>query len=402
MAVESQAPSGLDADPTAYLALPRFNCALDFDFQIPGAASSTATVTYALTYAPADATWPVLVFFNGLGGHRFIAAMIEGIARAHRVQILTLDKPGGGSSASAVPIPLALRTRWMHAALLAVLSHTHTRRFAALSHSNGLFYALYTLLHLPPTLTATSWTLTGPFVPPSISSSAALRLAAALPASLPNALGSLLQIVPPFARAASWSGGFLSASAGLLSGAGTGAGVDDDEAREARKPAHERGYMHRHVGSACRAEIMRRGMAESRVAMGQEALLCLHGGDTVVPRAGEGDSEDSVWGLGASTFDAAVLQNAFARLAELHPDDALRMRVVYGKADGMVPPKGRAWLRGVLEERGLLRAGDEGDREAWKEVEGAGHDEVLFLDEVVGGILGRVEREEGAPVVEEQ
>ncbi|KAJ6599693.1 hypothetical protein DFH09DRAFT_625824 [Mycena vulgaris] len=93
--------------------------------------------------------------------------MIEGIARAHRVQIITLDKPGGGSSASAVPIPLSLRTRWMHAALLAVLSHTHTPRFAVLSHSNGLFYALYTLLHLPPTLTVTSWTLTGPFVPPS-------------------------------------------------------------------------------------------------------------------------------------------------------------------------------------------------------------------------------------------
>ncbi|KAJ6509821.1 hypothetical protein DFH09DRAFT_1288643 [Mycena vulgaris] len=400
MAAESQAPSGLDADPTAYLALPRFNCALDFDSQIPGAASSTATVTYALTYAPADAAWPVLVFFNGLGGHRFIAAMIEGIARAHCVQILTLDKPGGGSSSSAVPVPLTLRTRWMHAALLAVLSHTHIRRFATLSHSNGLFYALYTLLHLPPTLTATSWTLSGPFVPPSISGSAALRLAAALPAPLPNALGSLLQIVPPFARAASWSGGLLSASAGLLSGAG--AGADDDEAREALKPPHERGYMHRHVGGACRAEIMRRGMAKNRVAMGQEALLSLHGGDTVAPRAGAGEEEDSVWGLGAGPTDAAVLQNAFARMAELYPDDALRVRVVYGKADGMVPPKGRAWLRGVLEDKGLLRVGN-GDGEAWKEVEGAGHDDVLFLEVVVRGILGRVERgagAEGVPLVE--
>ncbi|KAJ6517101.1 hypothetical protein DFH09DRAFT_1430832 [Mycena vulgaris] len=393
MAAEPNAPSGLDADPTAYLALPRFNHSLDFDFQIPGAASSTATVTYALTSAPADAAWPVLVFFNGLGGHRFIAAMIEGIARAHRVQILTLDKPGGGSSASAVPIPLALRTRWMHAALLAVLSHTHTQCFAVLSHSNGLFYALYTLLHLPPTLTATSWTLTGPFVPPSISGSAALRFAAALPASLPSALGSLLQIVPPFARAASWSGGFLSASAGLLSSAG--AGADDDETR---KPAHKRGYMHRHVGGACRAEIMRRGMAESRVAMGQEALLCLHGGETVTLGSTDtvGAGEDSVWGLGAGPTDAAVLQNAFARMAELYPDDTLRLRVVYGKADGLVPAKGRAWLRGVLEDKGLLRAGDE---DAWKEVEGAGHDDVLFLEEVVAGILGRVEREAGAPVV---
>ncbi|KAJ6509814.1 hypothetical protein DFH09DRAFT_1435305 [Mycena vulgaris] len=209
-------------------------------------------------------------------------------------------------------------------------------------------------------------------LPPSISGSVALRLAAALPAPLLNALGSLLQIVPPFARAASWSGGLLSASAGFLSG---GAGADDDEAREALKSLHERGYMHRHVG-------------------GREALLCLHGGDAAAaPGAaggGEGGSEDSVWGLGA------VLQNAFARMAELYPDDALRVRVVYGKADGLVPPKGRAWLRGVLEDKGLLRAGDE---DAWKEVEGAGHDDVLFLEEVVAGILGRVKREAGAPVV---
>ncbi|KAJ6555404.1 hypothetical protein DFH09DRAFT_1318191 [Mycena vulgaris] len=87
---------------------------------------------------------------------------------------------GGGSSASAVPAPLALRTRWMHAALLAVLSHTHTIRkkntkLPALWSATvappsrqplALFYAVYILLHLPPGLTATSWTLSGPFVPP--------------------------------------------------------------------------------------------------------------------------------------------------------------------------------------------------------------------------------------------
>ncbi|KAJ6599683.1 hypothetical protein DFH09DRAFT_1503758 [Mycena vulgaris] len=356
---------------------------------LPDAASQTATVTYALSYTPPDAAWPVLVFFNGLGGHRLVAAMIEGIARTHRVQVLVLDKPGSGGSARDTPLPLALRTRWMHAALLAVLSHTHTQRFAVTSHSNGLFYALYTLLHLPPTLTVTSWTLHGPFVPPSISGSAGLRLAAALPAPLPNAFGALMQLVPPLARAASWSGGLLSASAGLLSSAGMGGEMLDEEEREARKPAHQRGYMHRHLSGACRAEIMRRAMAESRVAMGQEALFCLHGGDTVVPNVGL--EEDSIWGLGAAPSDAAVLDTAFARLAQLHPDNALRMRVVYGKADGMVPPQGRAWLRGVLEDKGLLRAGDE---DAWREVEGAGHDEVLFLEEVVAGILARVERAE--------
>ncbi|KAJ7033112.1 hypothetical protein C8F04DRAFT_1355027 [Mycena alexandri] len=167
MATLTRAPTGLDEDPQAYLALPRFNHTLDFDLKLPGAECRTASVSYALTDVPPDASWPVLVFFNGLGGHRMIAALTEAIARAHNVQMLTLDKPGAGASSLSVHIPIAARTRWMHTALLAVLAHEHIPRFAVLSHSNNLFYALYTLLHLPPTLTATSWTLTGPFVPQS-------------------------------------------------------------------------------------------------------------------------------------------------------------------------------------------------------------------------------------------
>ncbi|KAJ7431108.1 hypothetical protein FB451DRAFT_1381792 [Mycena latifolia] len=51
MATVTQAPSGLDASPSAYLALPRFNNSLDFAFEFDGA-ESTATVTYTLTDAP--------------------------------------------------------------------------------------------------------------------------------------------------------------------------------------------------------------------------------------------------------------------------------------------------------------------------------------------------------------
>ncbi|KAJ7115074.1 hypothetical protein C8R43DRAFT_1242430 [Mycena crocata] len=404
MADTSQPLSGLDADPTAYLALPRFNHSLDFDFEV----GRKSTVTYALTDATPDASWPILVFFNGLGGHRLIAAMMEGIAREHHVQILTLDKPGGGGSSSSTPIPLASRTRWMHTALLAVLAHHRITTFAALSHSNGLFYALYTLLHLPSSFHVTSWTLTGPFVPASISGAVALRLAAALPAPLPNALGALLQVVPPVAAAVSWSGGLLSA-VGLR-------GEQEQEGREGRKPPHQRGYMHRHVGAACRKEIMRRVMEESRVSMGQEALLCLHGGARATSNAAPTE-ENSVWGIGPGTTDADVLRGAFARLALLYPNDALRMHVVYAADDGMVPAKGRAWLKKVLEgrdwpkgvsgleggtgelnEQRLLRAEPEspvGLVEAvspavWMEVPDAGHDDVLFLEDVVGGIFGRV------------
>jgi hypothetical protein len=65
----------------------------------------------------------------------------------------------------------------------------------------------------------------------------------------------------------------------------------------------------------------------------------------------------------------------------------LQIRVVYGAADGLVPAQGQVWLKGVLEAAGLIQAKD---ADAWTEVPDAGHDDMLFLEEVVGGILRRV------------
>ncbi|KAJ7191217.1 hypothetical protein GGX14DRAFT_601138 [Mycena pura] len=375
--------SGLDDEPTAYLGLARFNNTLDFDFELTSTATHKATVTYALTDAPPDGAWPVLVLFNGLGGHRLIATLIEGLAREHRVQLLTLDKPGARGSSLPVALPLEARTRWMHAALLAVLAHHRITRFAALSHSNGLFYALYTLLHLPAALAVTSWTLTGPFVPQSISGSAALRLAAALPAPLPNALGTLLQAAPPVSAALRWSGGLLSTSAALLGCTGAGA----------PPPPHRRGFVERHASAPLRAETTRRALVESRVSIGQEALLSLHGGRTAGDSTSAGGAQDSVWGLGGGATDADVLRGAFQRLAArgcgAGDTDTLPVYVVYGAADGMVPAQGRRWLKSVLESTGLLRAEDAS--RAWTEVPDAGHDDVVFLEDVVSRIFERVQ-----------
>ncbi|KAJ7036344.1 hypothetical protein C8F04DRAFT_1257907 [Mycena alexandri] len=310
---------------------------------------------------------PVLVFFNGLGGHRMIAALTEAIARAHNVQMLTLDKPGAGASSLSVHIPIAARTRWMHTALLAVLAHEHIPRFAVLSHSNDLFHALYTLLHLPPMLTATSWTLTGPFVPQSISGSPALRIAAALPAPLPNALGSLLQLVPPLTRAASRSGGLLSSSAGMLS-APVG-----PPARKARKPPHKCTAMstRRVARRSCASHAWRWGRrrslrcTEARLWTAVRAIAC--GASAAARRTRTS--------CGARSRPRGAPPRRCAAAAR-----RLRRR---GRAG---PGAGRMWLKGVLETAGLLHGAD-----AWKEVPDAGHDDVLFLEEVVGEIFGRVE-----------
>ncbi|KAF7320712.1 Cellobiohydrolase I [Mycena chlorophos] len=367
-------------DDPAYLDEPRFNNTLDIDYPLNGT-THKATVGYAITEAPVDAAWPVLVFFNGLGGHRLIAALIEGIAKEHKVQVLTVDKHGAGHSTVHLPrnavIPLEDRTRFMHLGLLAVLKKLEIAQFAVLSHSNGLFYALYFLLHLPTTLTPTSWTISGPFMPPSISGSSALRLATMLPDALPNALGTLLQAAPTFGALISWSGGILSASSGFLSGNGPKPAEDDP------------GFLERHVTASLRSETMRRGLAESRISIGQEALFSLHGGETSAS-----DSSACIWGIGPGPDDETALRAAFTGIAGryLHPNcppgTQLSINVVYGAADGMVPKQGREWLKGVLEEVGLIDGTV--DKGAWIEVPEAGHDDILFSEEVVSAILRRV------------
>ncbi|KAF7297030.1 Cellobiohydrolase I [Mycena indigotica] len=365
-----------------YLSLPRFNRSLDFDFTV-NEETYNATVSYALTYAPDETTWPVLVFFNGLGGHRLIAALIEGIVREHGVQVLTIDKHGAGESKVVnlpknTPFPLEARTRFMHTGLLAVLARHNITQFAVLSHSNGLYYALYSLLNLPPSITPLSWTLTGPFVPPSISGSASLRFASMLPAALPNSLGTILQAAPALGAAVNWSGGILSTSAGLFSGANK----YDEE-------SDTKGFLDRHIGPSLRSEAMRRGLAESKISMGQEAVFSLHGGEP----AADSDSANCIWGIGPGSTDGDILKGAFERIAEryLHPSCPpgiqLSVNVVYGAADGMVPKQGRNWLRELLETTGLI---GEGDKRAWIEIPDAGHDDILFLEEVVGCILRRV------------
>ncbi|KAJ7191215.1 hypothetical protein GGX14DRAFT_601131 [Mycena pura] len=100
-------------------------------------------------------------------------------------------------------------------------------------------------------------------------------------------------------------------------------------------------------------------------------------------------------GLGGGATDAEVLRGAFQRLALAARGRAagdtvtLPVYVVYGAADGMVPAKGREWLKSVLESAGLLRAGDA--PRAWTEVPDAGHDDLVFLEDVVSRIFERVQ-----------
>ncbi|KAJ7115069.1 hypothetical protein C8R43DRAFT_1156241 [Mycena crocata] len=180
--------------------------------------------------------------------------------------------------------------------------------------------------------------------------------------------------------------------------------------------------MHRYLSPACRKEIMQRGMAESCVRS-----LVLHGGErcgeirwegTLTRQGGPATLQRRTTQSGASaparpTQTSTAAPSRGSR-ALLYPNDALHMHVVYGADDGMVPVKGCAWLRRVLEGRdwaGVSMNVDGGGTNTdildggallwsepqspvrlveamspavWQEVPDAGHDDVLFLEDVVG------------------
>lgn len=147
-----------------------------------------------------------------------------------RIRLITVDRPGAGGTTR---IPLARRAEASHEALLAILAQEEITTFSLLSHSNGVLYALYTLLHLPPQMTVTGWHLSSPYVPPWHSGSKSLSIARWIPTSaIALSLGTVL---PALMRAEgavsswsaggwSWSGGMSSALASASAGAGLWSG----------------------------------------------------------------------------------------------------------------------------------------------------------------------------------
>lgn len=353
----TSAPTGLDADSKAFLALPRFNRSLDF--QIPSQAG-VSTVTYAMTEPPLPDA-PTIVFWNGLGAHRIAAAFLDGFLTEKGVRLLTIDKPYAGGSAVNEKVPVASRTKWAFAALTSVLDHHNITSFSLVSHSNGMIYTLYTLLNLPERFTVRSWTLTGPFVPPSLSGAIGLSMATMLPSGLTGSFGSLLStgsnVFLPLANAVGWSSGLF-----------TSTSASKEQDKEAQKPQNERGFGNRSISKSCADAMMKVALDGAKVSIGQETLLCLHGGS------------DGSWGFGQGSTDGEVLTSAFEQLAGLFPpggDRALKISVFYGKDDGMVPSKGRIWLKSLLERVGLLS-----EDAYWAEVPNQGHDDVLFRQTV--------------------
>ena len=417
-----------DPLPAAYLDADRFLHDPAFHRTTTyGGDSRLLTVSYAVA-GSRDLNAPVVVWINGMGGHRLAACLLDGKFAASGVRLITIDRPSAGKSTA---VPLADRVRLSHEALLAVLAAENTTRFSILSHSNGVVYTLYTLLHLPPHLSVPSWTLSSPWVPPFLSGSTLLSIASWIPTPLTSRLGvfvsGLQRVLGPLDAGLGWSTGVVRGmtewSSGFVSmGTHAPAGSDSttttttpisgvrnendgggqepelvtpEKQRErfrrnnAKRPYHKQLFGGEYVPPGLFNAGMKIALAEGVDAMGQEAMLCLRQGDGA--RWGwddDNDDDESDGSAAESRNDEMQLYaRGFGRLravveARGHP---LRMSVWYGAEDGLIPRRGREYLQRLLcSELGMVPDAE------WHEVKDAGHDDTLGLTCVIEPFLEQV------------
>jgi hypothetical protein len=93
-----------------------------------------------------SAGYPVLVFL-GLGSVRYLVALFDEIAAAHRIRLICIDRWGLGRS-TEVPSSSRGMREWA-CVVEDVMDQMGVKRFAMLAHSAGTPYALATALHMP-------------------------------------------------------------------------------------------------------------------------------------------------------------------------------------------------------------------------------------------------------------
>ena len=84
----------------------------------------------------------------GMGLTRYVAAFYDELAATLRLRLITVDRPGVGSSEPYPPSDKSGPLSWPDD-VLAVCQHLGIAKFSMLAHSAGAIYALATALILP-------------------------------------------------------------------------------------------------------------------------------------------------------------------------------------------------------------------------------------------------------------
>ncbi|GAA6026111.1 hypothetical protein JCM11491_002869 [Sporobolomyces phaffii] len=375
---------------TTYLDSLRFHHTLTFT---PTSSTEPVTVSYALVGSVDVADSRVIVWVNGMGHHRIAAAMFDAVARTHGVRVLTIDRPASGRSTTTTTTTEGTRyrdrVRVVTEACHRVLAHERLddRGFELWTHSNGIVYGLDLVLSSSSSSSRGAprcerWVMTSPWVVPSLSGHVALRCAQRfVPQLWTERLGtvaeSVQRVVGTVGTSVGWSRAFVAGSS-QPDAARAREAIDAFEAREASKPVDERTFGPRYYPQDLVDRAMRLALADGLDGIGIEAVMSLRGRGVRWEYTSRNEDEDEVG-------DAELYSVGFERLKDaVAPGGRFTMSVWSAGSDGMIPAKGRAWLRALLVDRLELVPASE-----WREVPSAGHDEILARQVVIDDILGR-------------
>lgn len=375
---------------------------------------------------------------------RYLGHLLDAAAAERDVRVFTIDRPGGGRSS---PVALEQRFAWSFEAFLAVLEKHNVHTLHLLSHSNGILYSLYTLLHLLGTETETtttprnarkpvvlSYTALGPYVPPWLSGHKSLTLARYIPGAATSQLGYLASLLTSAMGVFNWSSGIaadagrtvsdrwsvltssnrssslttstpLPAAVDASSSTGSSSRSQGKEREEAEEEDEDVPRRRAQEWRKFKERNERRPRHKKQVAghhRSEDCLDILFATVTAEGKVGLGQEalvclalpDARMWGWGADKdgkIDESMLfERGFTKLkARLDARcEKLRIAVYYGAEDGFVPAKGRAYLRDLLVTKlSLMRSED------WHEVPDAGHDDVVNREVCIYQLLDDITSE---------
>ena len=149
----------------------------------------------------------------GMGLTRYVTAFYDELATTLRLRLITLERPGVGSSGSYPSSDKSGPLNWPDD-VLTVCEQLKITHFSLLAHSAGAVYALATALILPHMVTGKVHLL-APWIPPSQLEAVSNSASAAPPAAALPRSQRLLRVLPtPFLRAANSS--FMTAASASL------------------------------------------------------------------------------------------------------------------------------------------------------------------------------------------
>jgi pimeloyl-ACP methyl ester carboxylesterase len=345
---------------------------------------------------------PIILYVLPSGCSRYVGLQLDGIASAHGVRILAVDRPGAGGTPSCQGVDRMKTSTSQTISVLESLGFGQTpRRINILTHSAGWLYALDLLSQRGDLFDkSTRIAFCSPFVPTHLSGNTVLAM---LPKSVVQLLPSASSLLEVCGSTIAWSSG-IGQDLGLLSSdtiesekdvaqqkvkgertrekskarlptarfhppyeSHLGLGLEAWKTTKLRQPGHHPKTGRRiKDGQSLLFEYLRsEGGAK---AMTEDFLFCLGKFEGMDNRAMKGWMEARLGEVASCYKREAVGKGS-----------RLRVLVVWGEKDFLIPSKGRTYIDGLFQLADVAMI-------KWIMADG-GHDAAIASKEVMGDVL---------------